>query len=206
MMEMESGYPREIFVEPIDSYLLCSVCDRVLRSPRATPCGHVFCCGCIERWVSEFGVCPQRCRELEPRALTRAVHIETRISGLRVRCQNYNSGCIVQLPLREKHKHEQSCPLVHIIGLGHPAQQDDPNRKAEENCRDHPVDEKEGIGFFERTKLVLSSFRSAKSSRRPCAPPATASTAPAPCADSQQVNPSVDLANIRLHWPLAKRS
>ena len=164
---MGSGYPRDVFVEPVDDYLLCKLCGNVLRNPRTTPCGHVFCQGCIERWVKEYGVCPQRCRELEPQHLTWAVHIDTRISGLKTRCQNYNFGCIVQVALCEKQKHELACPFNHIVGLG-ASRYPQPRATGEANCV--PTDraqsiEKEPLGFFQRTKLVLS-FRSAKSARR----------------------------------------
>ena len=109
-------------------------------------------------------MCPQRCRELEPQNLTWAVHIDTRISGLKTRCQNYNSGCIVQVSLREKQKHELACPYNHIVALG--AFREPQPRATEEACRDPTSSyEKESLGFFQRTKLVLS-FRSGKSSRR----------------------------------------
>lgn len=166
---MEGGYPKDIFVEPIDDHLLCQLCNNVLRSSRTTPCGHVFCQGCIEPWVKEYGVCPKRCRELEAQDLSWAVHIDTRISGLKTCCQNSASGCIVQVSLCDKQKHELTCPYLHIVGLGasrqpQPVAARDPEVEEDSDSSERN-DKKESLGFFQRTKLVLS-FRSAKSSRR----------------------------------------
>lgn len=165
---MKGGYSKDIFVEPIDDHLLCQLCNNVLRGSKTTPCGHVFCQGCIEDWVKEYGVCPKRCRELEVQDLSGAVHIDTRISGLKTRCQNSASGCIVQVPLCEKQKHESTCPYLHIVGLG-ASRQPQPVAVEDEEVVEERNHKKESLGFFQRTKLVLS-FRSAKSSRRPNPP------------------------------------
>ena len=198
---MESGYPRDIFVEPIDEYLLCKLCGNVMRNPRATPCGHVYCRGCIERWLSRYGVCPQRCRELEAEGLSWAVHIETRISGLKARCQNSGSGCIVQVPLCEKKKHELACPYVHIVGLGAPrepqprATEEASAGRSDRSSDHHRAGEKEALGFFQRTKLVLS-FRSGKSSHRPSSP----STANPPNIDVAPSPPEPQVKNITIQF------
>ena len=112
---MESGYPSEWFVEPVDEYLKCGICSKVLRSPRATACGHVFCKHCIISWIDYYGICPNRCDELDVHQLSKALHIEKRVAGLIVRCKYRRSGCGVHIPLAEKHHHEKGCPYR---GLG----------------------------------------------------------------------------------------
>ena len=133
-------------MEPIDDYLKCGICGNVLQSPRATSCGHVFCQQCLHSWIDYYGICPNRCGEVELEQLTRPVHIEKRISGLLTRCKNYRSGCAVQIPLSEKCKHEQSCS----------------NREP----RRHSVDEADGFWPFKRTRNSTVATRvSAVSSR-----------------------------------------
>jgi len=107
--KMNSGYPLEWFVEPIDDYLKCGICEKVLHSPRATSCGHVFCFQCLKLWIERYGICPDRCGEVEAEQLRKAVHIEKRISGLLARCKYYLSGCPVQVLLADKHRHEKIC-------------------------------------------------------------------------------------------------
>ena len=37
----------------------CPICMDDVSKPTITPCGHVFCCGCIENWlVKEKAECP----------------------------------------------------------------------------------------------------------------------------------------------------
>lgn len=105
----ECGYPLEWFAEPVPKKYRCGICSQVLRYPAATPCGHIYCSRCLSTWVSCYGVCPERCRELEVHLLERVVHIDHLISGLAVRCKNRPAGCRVTVTLAEKSIHEASC-------------------------------------------------------------------------------------------------
>lgn len=102
------GYPLEWFAGPVDDSFKCGICCQVLRDPTATKCGHVYCARCISSWVSYYGVCPERCREMEVDSLKRTLHLDKLISGLAVCCKN--KSCRMQPNLAEKHMHEQSCP------------------------------------------------------------------------------------------------
>uniref|UniRef100_A0A8C3TLD8 RING-type domain-containing protein n=1 Tax=Catharus ustulatus TaxID=91951 RepID=A0A8C3TLD8_CATUS len=44
--------------------LQCGLCGRVLEEPLSTPCGHVFCAGCLLPWAARRRRCPLRCRPL----------------------------------------------------------------------------------------------------------------------------------------------
>lgn len=49
------GYPTEIFKNGFDCKVLCNACNRVLRDPVQSYCGHRFCRECISaiiRWGS----------------------------------------------------------------------------------------------------------------------------------------------------------
>jgi hypothetical protein len=36
----------------------CSLCYRLLHNPVSTPCGHVFCCACLDRSLDHKDNCP----------------------------------------------------------------------------------------------------------------------------------------------------
>ncbi len=106
---MNSGYPLEWFAEQVEDYLKCGVCNKVMHNPCATNCGHVFCKDCLQSWIEYYGVCPNRCGEVELQQVTRPLHIEKRISGLLVRCKYVRLGCNIKLALLDKTKHEINC-------------------------------------------------------------------------------------------------
>ena len=167
---MDGGYPTDVFTEPIADQFVCKLCTKVLRSPKTAPCGHVFCKGCIDSWIAENKVCPQGCCKVEGKNLAWAVHIATLISGLKTRCQNAGSGCSVVVPLAEKLTHELSCPYGYSTARDLGASREPLPREAvlktsRGNSPEPAVEQKESLGFFQRTKLVLS-FRS----RRKLAP------------------------------------
>lgn len=112
MLSSDNGYPLQWFVEwqSLDDYLKCGICGNVLRDPRATRCGHVFCLSCLLGWIDAYGICPQRCGEVEADQMKRALHIEKRISGLLTLCKYQQYGCAVQVPLVDKALHESTCP------------------------------------------------------------------------------------------------
>jgi len=110
------GFPPEWFSQPLDQYLFCTICSRVLRQPKVTPCGHVFCAVCINFWVERYGVCPKRCQEVEIDSLRLKVQLEKFISGLYTHCKNKRAGCNEQVRLVDKHLHEKHCPYRKLTG------------------------------------------------------------------------------------------
>lgn len=112
MLSSYNGYPLQWFVDcqSVDDYLKCGICGNVLKDPRATQCGHVFCLSCLLGWIDAYGICPQRCGEVEADQMKRALHIEKRISGLLTLCKYQQYGCNVQVPLADKVVHESTCP------------------------------------------------------------------------------------------------
>lgn len=110
MIMSGGGYPLEWFSEPLDNSLKCGICTKILREPWVTPCGHVYCSLCLIPWLESYGVCPQRCREVEVYSLRRRLQLDKFISGLFTYCKNKRAGCSEQVPLIEKHLHEKSCP------------------------------------------------------------------------------------------------
>ncbi len=105
----ECGYPEDWFVESIDEKLKCGICCNVLRNPISTKCGHIYCARCLMSWTDYYGVCPEHCREVEVGSLKRQVQIEKVISGLLTHCKNKSAGCMLQIVLSQKQKHERNC-------------------------------------------------------------------------------------------------
>ena len=108
-----SGYLLESFVEPVDESLICRICRGVLNSPRKTPCGHVFCLSCLSSWIEYYGVCPNRCGDVELIEITHAVDIERCVFDLLKRCKYSSIGCKKQSKLSEIEQHERVCTYQH---------------------------------------------------------------------------------------------
>ena len=104
-------------MESIDAYLTCGICGMVMRSPRATKCGHVFCRQCLHTWIESYGVCPERCGEIEVESLRRAQLIDKQISCLLTSCKYYKAGCKALIQLSEKESHEKKCRYVKKLVL-----------------------------------------------------------------------------------------
>ena len=109
-----SGYPLDSFVGPVDETLLCRICRKVLNSPRKTPCGHVFCLSCLSSWIEYYGVCPNRCGDVEFIELTRPFDVEERVFCLLKRCKYFSMGCKTQGRLFDiEQLHEKVCTYQH---------------------------------------------------------------------------------------------
>lgn len=106
---MDSGYPLEWFVDPVEDSHICEICGKVLRFPRSTPCGHVFCLHCLEFWIEYYGICPKRCGEIELETTSSVGSLEKRIQSLQTRCKYHKRGCKAIVALEEKEKHEKRC-------------------------------------------------------------------------------------------------
>jgi hypothetical protein len=100
----------EWFVEPVRENLKCGICKEVIREPRETPCGHIYCAQCISSWAGYYGICPERCREVSQLSLRSPINdVGKFISGLAVNCKFWPAGCRAQIKLAEKYQHEQIC-------------------------------------------------------------------------------------------------
>ena len=75
--------------------LICSICTNVLEDPVQTPCSHVFCKKCIQKWLDTgSNNCPVD-RELLTLNLLKPESRITmrRLNRLCIRCKNYSTGC-----------------------------------------------------------------------------------------------------------------
>ena len=75
--------------------LICSISTNVLEDPVQTPCSHVFCKKCIQKWLDTgSNNCPID-RELLALDLLKPESRITvrRLNRLSIRCKNYSTGC-----------------------------------------------------------------------------------------------------------------
>ncbi|XP_063797098.1 E3 ubiquitin-protein ligase PDZRN3 isoform X2 [Pseudophryne corroboree] len=103
------GYELERFCGEVDPDFQCSLCHRVLEDPLSTPCGHVFCAGCVLPWVVQQGSCPVRCRRLSAKELHHVLPLRSLILKLEIRCEHRARGCDKVLSLQSLAEHVDMC-------------------------------------------------------------------------------------------------
>ncbi|KAM8821550.1 PDZ domain-containing RING finger protein 4 isoform 1-T1 [Eudromia elegans] len=100
------------FAAPVAAELRCGLCARVLEEPLCTPCGHVFCAGCLLPWAARRRRCPRRCRPLAPAELRPVLPLRSLVRGLRVKCDYSPRGCGRAVRLAELPAHLAACPYA----------------------------------------------------------------------------------------------
>ncbi|XP_070247569.1 E3 ubiquitin-protein ligase PDZRN3 [Myotis yumanensis] len=100
------GFELDRFDGDVDPDLKCALCGKVLEDPLTTPCGHVFCAGCVLPWVVQEGSCPARCRgRLSAKELNHVLPLKRLILKLDIKCTHAARGCgrVVQLQALPAH-------------------------------------------------------------------------------------------------------
>ncbi|XP_053517833.1 PDZ domain-containing RING finger protein 4 isoform X1 [Artibeus jamaicensis] len=103
------GFALERFAEAVDPDFECKLCGQVLEEPLCTPCGHVFCAGCLLPWAARWRLCPLQCQPLAPGELYRVLPLRSLIHKLRIRCDYCARGCGRSIPLHELEAHVERC-------------------------------------------------------------------------------------------------
>uniref|UniRef100_A0A8C2TNR8 PDZ domain containing ring finger 4 n=2 Tax=Coturnix japonica TaxID=93934 RepID=A0A8C2TNR8_COTJA len=103
------GFDPARFAAPVAAELQCKLCGRVLEEPLSTPCGHVFCAGCLLPWAARRRRCPLRCRPLAAAELRPVLPLRSLVQKLEVRCDYSPRGCGRVVRLRELPAHLASC-------------------------------------------------------------------------------------------------
>jgi len=91
---MMTGRDSNMFLNDVDTSLLCPICLGVLTDPQDTPCGHTFCKGCIQLHLQKAAVCPLDQSPISMKDLRRSpVIVRDFLGKLRTRCDHLKEGC-----------------------------------------------------------------------------------------------------------------
>lgn len=97
----------------MDPDLKCALCHKVLEDPLTTPCGHVFCAGCVLPWVVQEGSCPARCRgRLSAKELNHVLPLKRLILKLDIKCAHAARGCGRVVKLQDLPEHLERCDFA----------------------------------------------------------------------------------------------
>ncbi|XP_048405314.1 PDZ domain-containing RING finger protein 4 isoform X1 [Stegostoma tigrinum] len=103
------GFELDRFNEQVDPDLKCNLCDKVLEDPLTTPCGHVFCAGCVLPWVVQKGMCPVQCQRMSTKELNHVLALRNLISKLDIKCDYRSRGCGKVVSLQKLPEHVEMC-------------------------------------------------------------------------------------------------
>lgn len=107
------GFELDRFDGDVDPDLKCALCHKVLEDPLTTPCGHVFCAGCVLPWVVQEGSCPARCRgRLSAKELNHVLPLKRLILKLDIKCAHATRGCSQVVKLQQLPEHLERCDFA----------------------------------------------------------------------------------------------
>uniref|UniRef100_A0A3B3WN30 RING-type domain-containing protein n=1 Tax=Poecilia mexicana TaxID=48701 RepID=A0A3B3WN30_9TELE len=101
------GFELDRFKGTVDPDFKCNLCNKVLEDPLTTPCGHVFCSGCVLPWVVQQSSCPVKCQRISAKELNHVLPLKNLILKLEIKCDNHARGCDAVVTLQ--HLAEHAC-------------------------------------------------------------------------------------------------
>jgi hypothetical protein len=121
LREEYNGYPASRFYTTPPSEFLCAICENILKKPyECKKCGKLFCEGCANKSKkidpangSRSFLCSICGSKQEPRVPS--VVLVRMISELKIKCQNFDSGCREIVCIDEINKHELLCPYKEVF-------------------------------------------------------------------------------------------
>ncbi|XP_062319705.1 E3 ubiquitin-protein ligase PDZRN3-B isoform X1 [Osmerus eperlanus] len=103
------GFELDRFKGAVDPDFKCNLCNKVLEDPLTTPCGHVFCAGCVLPWVVQQSSCPVKCQRISTKELNHVLPLKNLILKLDIKCDNYARGCEKVVKLQNLAEHAEMC-------------------------------------------------------------------------------------------------
>ncbi|KAM3877653.1 E3 ubiquitin-protein ligase PDZRN3-B isoform 2-T2 [Diretmus argenteus] len=103
------GFELDRFKGAVDPDFKCNLCNKVLEEPLTTPCGHVFCAGCVLPWVVQQSSCPVKCQRISAKELNHVLPLKNLILKLEIKCDNHARGCDKVVRLQHLAEHAEMC-------------------------------------------------------------------------------------------------
>ncbi|XP_031136328.1 E3 ubiquitin-protein ligase PDZRN3-B isoform X1 [Sander lucioperca] len=103
------GFELDRFKGTVDPDFKCNLCNKVLEDPLTTPCGHVFCSGCVLPWVVQQSSCPVNCQRISTKELNHVLPLKNLILKLEIKCDNHARGCDAVVKLQHLAEHAEMC-------------------------------------------------------------------------------------------------
>uniref|UniRef100_A0A6Q2YUM9 RING-type E3 ubiquitin transferase n=1 Tax=Esox lucius TaxID=8010 RepID=A0A6Q2YUM9_ESOLU len=103
------GFELDRFKGAVDPDFKCNLCNKVLEDPLTTPCGHVFCAGCVLPWVVQQSSCPVKCQRISTKELNHVLPLKNLILKLDIKCDNHARGCEKVVKLQHLAEHAEMC-------------------------------------------------------------------------------------------------
>ncbi|XP_076870185.1 E3 ubiquitin-protein ligase PDZRN3-B isoform X2 [Brachyhypopomus gauderio] len=103
------GFELDRFKGAVDPDFKCNLCNKVLEEPLTTPCGHVFCAGCVLPWVVQQSCCPVNCQRISTKELNHVLPLKNLILKLDIKCDNHDRGCEKVVKLQHLAEHAEMC-------------------------------------------------------------------------------------------------
>lgn len=108
------GFELDRFKGTVDPDFKCNLCNKVLEEPLTTPCGHVFCSGCVLPWVVQQSSCPVQCQRISAKELNHVLPLKNLILKLEIKCDNHARGCDVVVKLQHLAEHAEICEYAPV--------------------------------------------------------------------------------------------
>ncbi|KAM9814099.1 E3 ubiquitin-protein ligase PDZRN3-B isoform 1-T1 [Neosynchiropus ocellatus] len=103
------GFELDRFKGTVDPDFKCNLCNKVLEDPLTTPCGHVFCSGCVLPWVVQQSSCPVQCQRISAKELNHVLPLKNLILKLEIKCDHHARGCGAVVRLQHLAEHAAVC-------------------------------------------------------------------------------------------------
>lgn len=137
------GFELDRFKGTVDPDFKCNLCNKVLEDPLTTPCGHVFCSGCVLPWVVQQSSCPVKCQRVSAKELNHVLPLKNLILKLEIKCDNHARGCDAVVRLQHLAEHTEMCDYAPAMcrnrGCGEVLDPRDVDVHMRETCDCRPV-------------------------------------------------------------------